>query len=219
MDISALAASTANSASAGAAAQLTANFDTFLKLLTTQLRHQDPLQPLDTEKFTSQLVQFASVEQSIRANSHLETLIALQAAGERSSALSLVGRTVSVAADKAMHSGAGAGWTYTLPGEAQSVTVTVVDSLGRVAATLNSDTGAGAHSASWNGETDKGETAPSGVYRLIVTAKDAAGLNMEASISTDLRIDAVAFEGGATKLETVAGLVDIAAVRRVAALQ
>lgn len=217
MDIAALANSTASAASAGAAAQLTANFDTFLKLLTTQLRHQDPLQPLDTEKFTSQLVQFASVEQSIRANNHLETLIALQAAGERASALSLVGRMASVADDKAAHSGAGAEWSYSLPGEAQSVTLTVVDSIGRITATLTGATGAGAHTALWNGETDRGETAPSGVYRLIVTAKDAAGLDMQAAVSTDLRINAVAFTDGATKLETAAGLVDLTAVHRVAA--
>lgn len=219
MDIAALANSTANTASAGAAAQLTANFDTFLKLLTTQLRHQDPLQPLDTEKFTSQLVQFASVEQSIRANSHLETLIALQSAGERASALSLVGRMATIETDKAMHAGAGAEWTYTLPGKAQSVSLTVVDSLGRVIATLAGATGAGAHSAMWSGETDKGDTAPAGAYRLVVAAKDAAGLDMQAPVSTVLRIEAVAFQDGATKLETAAGLIDLAAVRRVAAEQ
>lgn len=78
MEIAAAAAQPAPSAFSS----LTKNFDTFLTLLTTQLRNQDPLDPLDTEKFTSQLVQFASVEQAIKTNQHLETLIALQSARE-----------------------------------------------------------------------------------------------------------------------------------------
>ena len=76
MDITAL--SSPSTQQPQAFSQLTENFDTFLTLLTTQLRNQDPLSPLDTEKFTEQLVQFASVEQSIQTNQHLEALLALE---------------------------------------------------------------------------------------------------------------------------------------------
>lgn len=216
MDVSAVAAS-AHAASAKAASQLTANFDTFLKLLTTQLRNQDPLDPLDTEKFTEQLVQFSSVEQSIQTNSNLETLIALQAAGERNSALSLIGRTATIATDKAANSGGGASWTYTLPENAQSVSIAVVDSLGRVVTTLDGATAEGAHSVTWNGETSKGDAAPEGVYRLVVSARDASGEEITARIETLLRISAVSFADGSAKLETPAGLVALSAVTRVGA--
>ena len=214
MEISALAAS---SQSSSAASQLTANFDTFLKLLTTQLRNQDPLEPLDTEKFTEQLVQFSSVEQSIQTNNHLETLIALQAAGERNSALSLVGRSVTLATDKASHAGSGAAWTYTLSDNANSVSVSVVDSLGRAVTTLEGATAKGTHDVAWNGKTADGDDAAPGVYRLVVTASDASGEKLTPLIETILRVDAVSFADGAAKLETAAGLVDLAAVTRVGA--
>ncbi len=214
MEISALAAS---SQAASASSQLTANFDTFLKLLTTQLRNQDPLEPLDTEKFTEQLVQFSAVEQSIQTNSHLETLIALQAAGERNSALSLVGRTATLATDKAAHAGDGAAWTYTLPNNAASVSVSVVDSLGRPVSAFEGETGEGKHDVVWDGKTSDGDAAAPGVYRLVVTATDATGENLTPLIETVLRVDAVSFADGAAKLETAAGLVDLSAVTRVGA--
>jgi len=214
MEISALAAS---SQSASASSQLTANFDTFLKLLTTQLRNQDPLAPLDTEKFTEQLVQFSSVEQSIQTNSHLETLIALQSAGERNSALSLVGRNVTLATDKAAHTGDGAAWTYTLPDTAASVSVSVVDSLGRTVTTLEGATGKGTHDVVWNGKTADGDAAAPGVYRLVISAVDASSEKLTPLIETTLRVNAVSFADGAAKLETAAGLVELSAVTRVAA--
>lgn len=214
MEISALAAS---SQAASASSQLTANFDTFLKLLTTQLRNQDPLEPLDTEKFTEQLVQFSAVEQSIQTNSHLETLIALQAAGERNSALSLVGRTATFATDKAAHAGDGAAWSYALPDNAAAASVSIVDSLGRPVAAFEGETGEGKHAVVWDGKTFDGEEAAPGVYRLVVTATDATGENLTPLIETVLRIDAVSFADGVAKLETAAGLVDLSAVTRVGA--
>ena len=71
------AASTANTPDA--MKQLSGNFSTFLTLLTTQLKNQDPTSPLDTNQFTSQLVQFASVEQQINTNRSLGQLINLTA--------------------------------------------------------------------------------------------------------------------------------------------
>ena len=96
MDIASLTASAqTQSASSTAFSSLTENLDTFLTLLTTQLQNQDPLEPLDTEQFTQQLVQFAGVEQSIQTNSNLETLIALQSSSDRSSALELCTRSIA----------------------------------------------------------------------------------------------------------------------------
>lgn len=72
------------------------NFNTFLQLLTTQLQNQDPLSPLDTTQFTQQLVEFASVEQQVNMNTNLQTLISMQQTSEATSALQLVGNTVTV---------------------------------------------------------------------------------------------------------------------------
>src|SRR6202142_697285 len=92
--------STSNPASSVANAlgntEIASNFTTFLQLLTTQLQNQDPLSPMDTNQFTQQLVQFAGVEQQMKANDSLTTLISLQQSAQTSSALALVGATVVV---------------------------------------------------------------------------------------------------------------------------
>src|SRR5258708_22542200 len=75
---------------------LAGNFSTFLTLLTTQLKNQNPLEPLDTNQFTQQLVQFAGVEQQINMNSQLTTLVGLQKATQTTSAMSFLGATATV---------------------------------------------------------------------------------------------------------------------------
>lgn len=214
MELSAIAATSTQSS---AASRLNANFDTFLTLLTTQLRNQDPLEPLDTEKFTEQLVQFSQVEQSIQTNTHLEALLALQAAGARDSAIGLVGRIATIESAAAANAGAGATWTYTLPSDASSVALAIVDSSGRVAASLEGASAEGAHSVVWNGLRDDGTKAPEGVYRLVVGARSENGANITARIETTLRVDAVSFAGGTPLLETAAGAAPLTAVTRVAA--
>src|SRR5581483_7700907 len=94
--------------------ELAGNFDTFLQLLTTQLQHQDPLSPLDTNQFTEQLVQFASVEQQINENSNLQTLISLQQTAQATQAMQFIGSNVSINSSTAALSNATnspASWT------------------------------------------------------------------------------------------------------------
>src|SRR6185295_19384822 len=95
------ATQTANAAStaiAGATdkATIASNFQTFLTLLTTQLKNQNPMDPLDTNQFTQQLVQFAQVEQQIKQNDQLATLVALEKTAQSTTALAFVGQTVTV---------------------------------------------------------------------------------------------------------------------------
>ena len=79
-----------------APSRLPATYNTFLTLLTTQLQNQDPLDPLDTNQFTQQLVDFASVEQQVNMNSNLQTLISLQQTNEATSAMQYLGSNVTV---------------------------------------------------------------------------------------------------------------------------
>src|ERR1700739_1351134 len=83
----------AQAAGLNGASSLAGNFDTFLQLLTTQLQNQNPLDPLDTNQFTQQLVEFASVEQQINTNTNLQSLITIQQMTEETSALHPVGPT------------------------------------------------------------------------------------------------------------------------------
>src|ERR1700691_1742992 len=89
---------TAQAAGALGSQQLAGNFNTFLTLLTTQLQNQDPLDPLDTNQFTQQLVEFASVEQQVNMNANLQTLISLQQTSEATSALQFLGTNVTLSA-------------------------------------------------------------------------------------------------------------------------
>src|SRR6185503_3602016 len=93
--------STAAAQQTGSAAlnSLSANFGDFLKLLMTQLQNQDPTSPLDTNQFTSELVQFSSVEQQINTNTSLTQLIQLTQAGEVMQASAMTGKQVTVTAD------------------------------------------------------------------------------------------------------------------------
>ena len=213
MDITAAAqAAQPQSTSSSAFSSLTANLDTFLTLLTTQLQNQDPLEPLDTEQFTQQLVQFAGVEQSIQTNANLETLIALQSSSDRSSALDLIGRAVTISSDAARHDGDGAQWTYETPLAASAISLSIVDANNTVVATAVGSPGA--QSYVWDGKTNTGARAPDGVYRLSVTAVDASGNALSTQVQTQTTVSGAVFNDGLTQLETPAGLVSIDAVRR-----
>src|SRR5262252_5351614 len=93
-------------------ATIAGNFNTFLQLLTTQLKNQSPLDPLDTNQFTQQLVQFASVEQQINMNTQLTSLISLQQTAQTTSALGFVGQTVTVDGNTAQLTNGQASWTF-----------------------------------------------------------------------------------------------------------
>src|SRR6478672_8665343 len=116
---------------------IASNFTAFLRLLTTQLQNQNPLEPLDTNQFTQQLVQFAQVEQQLRSNDQLETLVALQKSTQASAALDFVGKTV-VISGATTHLGTDGNtvWTFSSPKPA-SATVTIKDSTGQTAFSSN----------------------------------------------------------------------------------
>src|SRR3546814_14925611 len=90
-------ASASSSAASSAATSLAGDFNTFLTLLTTQLKNQDPTSPMDSNEFTQQLVQFSQVEQQIDMNKNLETMISLMQSQQNSSNLNYVGKVVDVA--------------------------------------------------------------------------------------------------------------------------
>src|SRR5262245_28968446 len=114
--------------------EIAGNFDTFLQLLTTQLQNQDPLSPLDTNQFTEQLVEFASVEQQINENSNLQTLITLQQTSAATQAMQFLGSSVTVnssAGTLANATGQPASWNLNSPSPATG-SVTITNSSGTV---------------------------------------------------------------------------------------
>ena len=148
--------------------QLSGNFDTFLTLLTTQLKDQDPTSPMDSSTFTQQLVEYSQVEQQINSNTNLQTLISQGQTNSGAYATSYLGKTVTVTNGQGSLSGGNANWNYTLGAAAANTTLTVTDSTGKVVYTGAGGTAAGNNSFSWNGEDNNGNQLADGTYTLSV---------------------------------------------------
>lgn len=155
-----------------AGTDLAKTFDNFLVLLTTQLQHQDPLSPLDTHEFTSQLVDFTGVEQAINTNRKLDELIAAQAGSQMTAAVSFIGKTVEVESGELVLQDDGAPLIYTLDRQAAKTAILVANGSGQIVRTLIGQTGPGRHEIVWDGTSDSGDSLPHGVYTFSVSAVD-----------------------------------------------
>lgn len=187
------ASTTASAANNSASQQLAGNFDEFLQLLTTQLQNQDPLDPMDTNSFTQELVEFSSVEQQINTNTNMQTLISLQQSTAATQALQLVGSTVTVAGTSANLSnatGSPASWSLNAAGPA-SANITITSSSGQTAYTGTTTLNAGTNSYTWNGQGNNGVTWPDGTYTIAVTATGANGQTVSVSTQTQGVVSAV----------------------------
>jgi flagellar basal-body rod modification protein FlgD len=165
-------------------ATIAENFSTFLQLLTTQLKNQNPMDPLDTNQFTQQLVQFAQVEQQMKQNDQLSQIIAIEKNAQNTVALSYVGHTVVVEGNTSQLSVPGmAAWTMNITKPA-TATVTVKDSTGQTCYTGTFSVQPGQQNFTWDGKGNDGKQWPAGSYTLTATAKDASGET--AAISTEV---------------------------------
>ena len=182
---------TAATGSSAGKATLGSNFNTFLTMLTTQLKHQDPLSPMDSTQFTNQLVQFSSVEQQINANSNLEKLIKLQQTAQTSQGISYLGQTVEVAGnDLALQDGS-ASLSYTLPKEARDVKIQIKDSAGKTVNTITGEAASGRHDISWNGKDSDGKQLDDGRYSVQVVATGSDGTAITTTGTTFGRVTKV----------------------------
>jgi flagellar basal-body rod modification protein FlgD len=169
------AAASAAATSALASSQIAGNFQSFLTLLTTQLQNQNPLDPLDTNQFTQQLVEFAGVQQQLNTNDSLATLVSLQQTAQSTQALSFVGKTAVVNGSTAPLTDSQAGWELSVPTNS-TATVTITNSTGQtVYSGSYAMTAGNGQSFVWNGKGNDGTQYPDGSYTLTAVAKDASG--------------------------------------------
>jgi flagellar basal-body rod modification protein FlgD len=165
------------SSTASGSSSLAGNFDEFLQLLTTQLQNQNPLDPLDTNQFTSQLVQFSSVEQQINMNTQLSTLISLQQTAQSTSALGFVGQTVTVSGATATLANNQASWSYSSPSPANA-TFTIANSTGQTVYSTSQTVQAGTNTFNWNGLDSNGNSLPPGNYTMSISALSSSGASV-----------------------------------------
>lgn len=194
-----------NSVSSSAAAtevapQNTLDSNDFLTLLVTQLKSQDPLNPMDSTQFTAQLAQFSSLEQLRSINSGLETLQLYQASMNNAQALSFIGKNVTVVGNSiAVESGKADSIPFTLAGDAQGVFVAVYDSQGNLVRTIEEGPmSAGEQSVHWDGKDSEGAQVADGQYTFEVTAVDENDAAVSVSPFMVGRVTGVVFRNGAT---------------------
>ncbi len=179
-------ATTTNTSSSGSANNsdinnglnsLASNYQSFLSLLTTQLKNQDPLSPMDTNQFTQQLTQMTGVEQQLLSNQLLQQLVTANQSSGLSDAVGLIGKTATATGSSATLTSGQATWPYTLDTPAASGTVSVVNSSGTVVWTGPlTATNAGSSTFSWNGKDSTGaQQTNGGIYTLKITASDSSG--------------------------------------------
>ena len=167
--------SSSSSTSADSNGTLAGNFQTFLTLLTTQLQNQNPLDPLDTNQFTQQLVQFAGVEQQLKTNDQLTSLVSLQQTTQATQALDFVGKNAVVDGSTATMTNNAATWQLGVP-TASTLTVNIASSTGQNVFSGSYGVNPGDNQVfSWNGLGNDGTQWPDGKYTLTATAADASG--------------------------------------------
>jgi flagellar basal-body rod modification protein FlgD len=165
------------------------NFQTFLTLLTTQLQHQNPMDPLDTNQFTQQLVQFAGIEQQLKSNEQLKSLVEIEKSAQATNALIYVGNKVSVDGSKAAFDKS-ATWNFQSEKET-SATITITNSAGQTAYSGNFALKKGGSSFVWDGKGNDGVQWPPGNYTLTATGKDSSGNNVAISTEVQGIVDSV----------------------------
>ena len=163
---------------------LAGNFQTFLTLLTTQLQNQNPLDPLDTNQFTQQLVQFAGVEQQLKTNDQLTTLVSLQKTAQSTQALGFVGKNAMVDGSTTTMTNSSANWILGVKTNS-TVNISIANSTGQTVFTGSYPVNAGDGQAfAWDGKGNDGTQWPDGKYTITATAVDSAGNSV--AISTEI---------------------------------
>jgi len=206
---------TAPDTTPNATKQLSNNFSTFLTLLTTQLKNQDPTSPMDSNAFTQQLVMYSQVEQQIDTNTNLKSLITQGSSNAAAITTGYLGKKVSITNGNASLSGGAANWTYNLATAAAATQLTVTDAKGRAVFTGPGATAAGNQSFAWNGKDNSGNQLPDGPYKLTVTAKDSGNATVTTSVASAGTVTQIDMTGATPQLiigNMEVGLADIAAV-------
>jgi flagellar basal-body rod modification protein FlgD len=208
--------SSSNDSTSAATTSLLSDYNLFLKLLTTQMTNQDPLNPTDTSEYTQQLVQYSQVEQQIQQNGTLTDILSQLSSSQMSQYANYIGKEARFDSPVAGLGDDPAHWTYYVDGTPSTVTATISDANGKVVQTVSLDpTSQGTYE--WDGTQADGTTAATGAYTLAITATDSAGNSLDTTINSVAKVSDVVTDGSTIMLGvngirmSVDGLVALAA--------
>ena len=171
-------------------ATIAGNFTTFLQLLTTQLKNQNPLEPLDTNQFTQQLTQFAQVEQQLKMNDQLASIVTMEKSAQSTLAMSFVGQTVAVDGQTTQLVSGAAKWTFSVPKPANAE-ITITNSAGQTVYSTKYAMQVGQQVFNWDGKSNSGQQLPDGAYKMTITAKDTSGQSVAIPTEVQGIVDSV----------------------------
>lgn len=199
VDVSATGSTTATTDSAAALSDLSADYTQFLTLLTAQIENQDPLAPMDSTEFVSQLAQLSQVEQSVKTNSNLETLSTQFSALTSVSGAEMIGHEVTVSSDQVELAEGGSDGYYLLAADAAKVSAKITDPLTDtvVREIAGLSTAAGEMIAlDWDGTDDLGAPVLDGSYLVEISAVDGEGTAIPAYTYRKTDVAEVLFADG-----------------------
>lgn len=181
--------------------KLQEDLNQFLNLLVTQLKNQDPLNPMDANEFTTQLVQFASVEQQIYQNSNLEKLYNLQASSQVAGLVNYMNTTIEYSGkDVNVEEGAGATIKYQLGTNAKNAYITIQNAKGETVFTQAASTDTDLHTFTWDGLDSQHNQVPAGQYKVWVSGFDTAGNLVDVTQTAFGRVTGVSSADGTSYL-------------------
>ena len=191
---------TEGSQSGVATAKLQEDLNRFLNLLVTQLKNQDPLDPMDANEFTSQLVSFANVERQIHQNASLEELIKLQQTSQIAAIVDYLGTRVEATTKHTVLEDGAAEFTYSMDENVSDVTINIKDSSGTTVFVGDGEPSAGKHGFVWDGLGFGGMPQPEGTYTVSVTALGRDGSLLPVAQTAFGRVTGASTEDGAITL-------------------
>ncbi len=187
----------------------------FLRLMTEQLKNQDPLKPLDSNQFLGQLAQFSTVQgiQGLQTSFNAFTDASLD--DQALQAATLVGRNALISSSSFQLAEGGTMSGYTEVPQAGQVSIEISDASGAIVRRMSVEASAGPLQLNWDGVTDAGVPAAAGVYRIAARVGDGnSALALETQV--DAQIESVSFGRAGLILNLAGGgSVPFAAVRRI----
>jgi len=180
--------------------KLSSDLNSFLTLLTSQLKNQDPLSPMDSTQFTNQLVQFSQVEQQIGINSNLTSLIGLTQQNIASNVVNYIGKTIEGPSNQAPLINGALRASYNFESKAASVNIAVKNAAGDIVFSKSGNIEAGVHEFTWDGKDSNGIRQKDGTYNLEVTALAADGSTINTSTTVFGKVTGVTSVNGTTTL-------------------
>lgn len=184
----------------GALNALSADMDMFLKMLTTQMQNQDPLDPMDTSEYTQQMVQFSAVEQSIQQNATLESILATLSTQDMAKAANFLGTHAEFASPvSGLTSSEPAQWSWEADRPITSLTATIKNLAGQVVETREIPAGPNGE-FEWDGTLSNGGNAGAGVYVLELAGADSNGTRVPVGVRSVGTVDDVTLANGTVQL-------------------